>query len=145
MFKIMTQRSGLKNLKTFFHEVTVTGFVYNPIIFLSLDVLSSPSTWSWSSRKRMQKPGIACCRINALMHTLMHLSLWYFRFIWQTGVLQYTDMVANTDMLFLDRELNTQVNTVLMCTLYIMYATWWKWFYRMNPCLYDQQCRCREC
>lgn len=107
----MTQRSVPKNLKTFFHEVAATGFVYNPITFLSLDVLSSPSTWSWSSRKRMQKPGIACYRTNAVMHTLMDLSPWYFRFLWQTGALQYADTATNTDTLFLDRELETQVNT----------------------------------
>lgn len=85
-------------------------FVYKPIIFLSLDVPRSHSTWGWSSRKRMQKPGIASYRMNAVMHTLMHLSPRYFRFLWQTGVLQYTDMEANTDTLALDRELKIQVN-----------------------------------
>lgn len=108
MFKMMTQRSVLEDLKAFFHEVTVTGFVYKPIIFLSLDVLSCHSTWGWSSWKTVQKLGIACCGINALMHTLMHLSL---GFLWQTGVLQYADMVTNTDKLFLDRGLKIQVNT----------------------------------
>lgn len=143
MFKMMTQRAVLKHLKAFFHEVTVTGFVYKLIIFLSLDVLRSHNTWSSSSRKRMQKPGIACCRINAVMHTPMHLMIFldFFDKLESCSALVWWQILVCwfwTEKLKYKLMLRNQV-----CSN-ITYVRWWKWFYWMNPCLYDQQCSCRE-
>lgn len=51
----------LKDLKAFFQDVTVAGFVYKPIIFPSLAVFSSRSMQNWSSRKTSGKLGTANC------------------------------------------------------------------------------------